>query len=110
MENKQWFFANEITGANVAPGIERKVLAYCDEVMSVQNDFEKGAVGVMHNHPHTQIVYVLSGVFEFTISGVTNIVKKGDTMMIEPNEMHGGTCIEKGSLLDIFTPKRDDFL
>ena len=28
--------------------------------MCVENTFEKGAVGALHHHPHTQITYVVS--------------------------------------------------
>jgi hypothetical protein len=33
--------------------------------------FKKGSIGAMHNHPHTQITYVVSGAFEFTVGGET---------------------------------------
>lgn len=47
----------------------RRVLAYTDALMCVENRFKTGAVGTLHNHPHTQITYVVSGRFAFTIDG-----------------------------------------
>ncbi|MDN3680986.1 cupin domain-containing protein [Vibrio tapetis subsp. quintayensis] len=91
-------------------GISRKVLAYSDNIMTVEVHFEKGAVAAMHSHPHEQLTYVLSGAFEFTIGDETKVVKAGDTMYKEPNIMHGATCIEAGILLDNFTPMRKDFV
>ena len=91
-------------------GVSRKVLAYSEELMSVEVRFEKGAVGAMHTHPHTQISYVLEGKFEATIDGETMIIAKGDTYVTPPNAPHGVTCLEAGALLDIFTPMRKDFV
>lgn len=94
----------------VAQGVSRKVLAYCDEAMCVENHFEAGAIGAMHNHPHTQITYVADGVFEFTIEDRTYTVKQGDTLLKQDGVMHGCTCLEKGILIDFFTPHREDFV
>lgn len=91
-------------------GVSRKVLAYSEELMSVEVRFEKGAVGAMHTHPHTQISYVLEGKFEATIDGETKIISKGDTYITLPDAPHGVTCLEAGALLDIFTPMRKDFV
>lgn len=91
-------------------GVSRKVLAYSEELMSVEVRFEKGAVGAMHTHPHTQISYVLEGKFEATIDGETKIISKGDTYITPPDAPHGVTCLEAGALLDIFTPMRKDFV
>ena len=72
--------------------------------------FEKGAVGAMHHHPHTQCSYVVSGAFEFTINGEKKVVRKGDTLYKLPNVEHGCVCLEEGVLLDFFTPMREDFV
>ena len=56
-------------------GVTRRVLAYTDSLMCVDNTFEKGAVGSLHSHPHTQITYVAEGVFSFTIDGETRTVR-----------------------------------
>lgn len=91
-------------------GVTRRVLAYSDVLMCVENTFEKGAVGKLHSHPHTQITYVVSGVFSFTIDGEERTVKAGDTMLKEDGVIHGCTCLEAGILLDIFNPMRADFV
>lgn len=100
----------EIALEAASEGITRKVLAHSDNMMSVEVHFEEGAVAAMHNHPHEQLTYVLSGEFEFTIGDETQVVKVGDTMYKEPNIMHGCRCLKAGVLLDTFTPTRQDFL
>ena len=88
----------------------RKVLAYNESLMLVEVHFEKGGIGTVHTHPHTQCTYVLEGSFEFTIDGEKHIVNKGDTICFQPNVPHGTLCLEKGILLDCFSPMREDFI
>ena len=78
--------------------------------MAVEVSFEEGAVGALHTHRHVQISYVLEGKFEFELDGKKTVIGKGDTYYTHPNAPHGVKCLEAGILLDIFTPRRDDFL
>ena len=105
-----WNYHVESELENCAPGVLRRILAFTDELMCVENHFEKGAVGALHQHPHTQITYVVSGVFEFEIDGVKKVVTAGDTMLKKDSIKHGCVCLEEGILLDIFTPMREDFV
>ena len=91
-------------------GVTRRVLAYGGTMMAVEVSFEKEAVGPLHHHPHEQLTYVLSGRFAFTINGETREVGAGDTLYKAPNVVHGCVCLEAGTLLDTFTPQREDFL
>jgi quercetin dioxygenase-like cupin family protein len=96
--------------SEAATGIIRRVLAYNQDLMCIENTFKEGAVGSLHNHPHTQITYVVSGEFEFEIEGEKKIVKAGDTMLKMDGVEHGCKCHKAGVLLDIFTPMREDFV
>ena len=91
-------------------GVGRRILSYGNDMMAVEVSFEVGAVGAMHTHPHVQISYVLEGKFEAEINGEKKIISKGDTYYTLPDTPHGVVCLEKGKLLDIFTPQREDFL
>ncbi|MEG3113262.1 MULTISPECIES: cupin domain-containing protein [Pantoea] len=91
-------------------GVMRRLLAHGGGMMAVEVIFEKDAVGPLHHHPHEQLTYVLSGRFAFTIGGVTQEVAAGDTLYKAPNVVHGCVCLEAGTLLDTFTPQREDFL
>lgn len=109
-KNRRWIFNSDIDGESAAPGVTRKVLAYCDEMMCVENLFEAGAIGAVHSHPHTQITYIAEGVFEFTIGDEKKVVRKGDTLLKQDGVIHGCVCLEKGVLVDFFTPMREDFV
>ena len=108
--DQPWVFYSDIEGEPVAPGVTRKVLAYCGELMCVVNEFEEGAIGAVHSHPHTQITYVAEGRFRFTIGDESREVGKGDTLCKRDGVKHGCVCLEKGALVDFFTPMREDFV
>ena len=91
-------------------GVTRQILGYDGNLMMVKVKFEKGAIGALHHHYHTQCTYVASGKFEFTIGGVKKIVSAGDALFKQPDIEHGCVCLEAGVLIDTFSPMRADFL
>ncbi|MDR0386844.1 MAG: cupin domain-containing protein [Treponema sp.] len=108
-KNQKWVFYDTVEAEKADAGVMRKVLAYCDELMCVENRFDTGAEGSVHSHPHTQITYVAEGRFRFTIGGEEKEVSKGDTLCKQNGIAHGCVCLEKGVLIDFFTPMRKDF-
>lgn len=101
---------NEMKWENPGPGITRQIMAYDGQLMMVKVNFEKGAVGTMHEHYHSQATYVASGKFELTIGGEKRILIAGDGYYVAPDELHGCVCLEAGILIDTFSPVRADFL
>ena len=91
-------------------GVSRRVLAYNEQLMIVEVNFEQGATGSVHTHPHCQNTYVRSGRFRFTIDGRPVEVGPGDTIAFPPDIPHGTLCLEAGTLLDMFAPMREDFI
>lgn len=91
-------------------GVTRRILSYDENLMSVEVAFETGAVGAEHTHPHTQCSYVLSGKFSYSVEGEAVELSPGDSIVVPSGLPHGTVCLEKGVLLDIFTPMRKDFL
>ena len=102
--------SDEIQWQDAGLGIQRQVLGYNNDLMLVKVKFEKGAIGTLHQHPHTQVSYVESGMFEASIGEEKKILKKGDGYFIPPNILHGCICLEAGVLIDVFNPHREDFL
>ena len=92
------------------PGVTRQVLSEIPEMMVVAFRFEAGAEGRLHDHPHVQSTYVRSGRFRFTIDGTAHDIGPGDSLAIPSGARHGCTCLEAGTLIDGFAPRRDDFL
>ncbi|MEL7183159.1 MAG: cupin domain-containing protein [Pseudomonadota bacterium] len=91
--------------------VTRQVLADHPDLMVVAFRFHKtGAIGALHNHPHVQSTYVSSGRFRFTLGQEEREVTAGDSFVIPSNLTHGCVCLKPGTLIDSFTPRRDDFL
>lgn len=95
---------------NLGGGVCRRVLAYSEDLMTVEVIFETGAEGAVHTHPHTQCTYVLSGRFLYTVEGEAVKMGPGDSIVVPPDLPHGTKCLEAGTLLDTFTPMRKDFV
>ena len=51
-----------------------------------------------------------SGQFEIEINGSKKILTAGDAFYVPPNVMHGAVCLEAGTLIDVFSPMREDFI
>ena len=101
---------NSIKWEQVAQGVKRKVVAWDEQLMLVRVEFEKGAVGALHEHHHSQITHVESGSFEVRIGEENKILHAGDAYIVPPNSIHGCLCLEPGVLIDAFSPKRDEFV
>lgn len=107
---ERFFMAADIAPVAAGEGVLRRVLAHNPQLMMVQIDFEAGAVGTAHTHPHTQVTYIVSGRFRFTNDGETREVGPGDSLCFAPDVPHGTICLEAGRVIDVFTPQREDFL
>ena len=103
-------FHSDVPLKDLGGGTSRRVLAYNEKLMIVEVNFAQGSEGSVHTHPHCQNTYVLSGRFRFTVDGKPVEVGPGDTLAFPPDLPHGTLCLEAGTLLDIFTPMREDFV
>jgi len=102
---------NEITLDKMDEGVTRKILSYSDKLMVVELNFEKGAEGSKHKHPHEQITYVISGKVAYKEEGKSDsIMTTGDSYYVTPNSIHGMVALEDSKVIDVFTPAREDFL
>ena len=103
-------YQKDVPAKDLGGGVTRRVLAWTEQLMIVEVNFEKGGEGSVHSHPHCQNTYVRSGRFRFTVDGEPVEVGPGDTLAFPSDVPHGTLCLEAGTLLDIFTPMREDFV
>lgn len=108
--SKNFVLENETRWDELGGGIRRQIMAYDGQLMLVKVCFEKGAIGNIHEHYHSQASYVVSGKFEVEINGEKKVLVAGDSFYIEPDAPHGAVCLEEGVLIDTFSPVRADFL
>lgn len=100
----------DIPWEQVDTGVKRKIMGYDEKLMVVKVQFDKGGIGTLHQHYHSQITHIESGIFEVEIGAEKKILTAGDAFYIPPNVLHGAVCLEAGVLIDIFSPMREDFI
>ncbi|TAM94359.1 MAG: cupin domain-containing protein [Chitinophagaceae bacterium] len=108
--NGSFFVSADAEWKTIDKGVQRKVLSYNKNLMLVHVRFEKGGIGKLHHHFHRQVSFIESGSFEVSIHDVRKVLKRGDTYIVEPEEVHGVVALEEGAIIDIFTPAREEFI
>jgi quercetin dioxygenase-like cupin family protein len=109
-ESSSFVKAAETSWDAMTPGVRRQVLGHGTDLMIVRVEFEAGAVGALHHHPHRQASYVANGRFEVSVGDARSELVAGDCFYASADVPHGVRAIEAGTLIDVFTPIRVDFL
>ncbi len=99
-----------ITSDVIAPGVTRKIMGYQSDLMLIRVEFKGKTAFPIHQHPHQQITHIIEGNFKATIDGKSEILGAGDSYVVPGNTPHGVESLESGVLIDVFSPKREDFL
>ena len=108
-ESERFVLGDVAETEDVGGGIVRQIMGHNDDLMLVRVRFAEGAIGYTHAHPLSQLAYVESGVFDFTIGDETLTLKTGDCAYVRPDVEHGATCTDPAVLRDIVTPVREDY-
>lgn len=91
-------------------GVHHLVLGYDDHILMAKAWFAKGAVGQLHKHHHSQVVFIAEGKFEVEVAGEKQVMSAGECFFVPSEAMHGAVCLEEGLLIDVFSPAREDFI
>lgn len=110
MEKTVFFKTATAEWQDLGGGVRRMKMGYDDRLMMVRVDFDAGAVGAPHLHPHSQASLIERGAFEVTIGGRTEVLRAGDGYFVPPDMEHGVRALEAGTIVDVFSPARQDFL
>ena len=70
---------------------------------------KKGAILPEHSHPHEQITQMVSGEFEMSIDGKTQILKAGSITVIPSHVVHGAKALTDCEIIDTFYPVREEY-
>jgi len=108
--SKEFIKSKDVEWETVGEGVQRQIMGYDDKIMLVHVKFKKGSIGPIHDHYHSQVTYVQDGQFEVSINGEKKVLKGGDCFYIPPHAPHGAVCLEEGTLIDVFSPIREDFM
>jgi quercetin dioxygenase-like cupin family protein len=95
---------------SVVPGIQRKTLLYGEKTLMTEFILEKGAILPRHSHPEEQTGYLVSGHMILSIGDDVQEVRPGDSWVILGNVEHHAKILETSVAIEVFSPRRDDFL
>ncbi len=106
----RFFRESDLPVKHILEGIKLKVLSG-DRAMMTIFEFGPNAVIPSHKHPHEQITYIVEGELEFTVEGKTNVLRKGDGVVIAPNHEHSAKVLQApAKAVDAWYPRREDYL
>jgi len=94
----------------IISGIRIKTLNYGANSIMVEFRLTKGAVLPEHNHIPEQAGYLVKGSIRLFIDGKSIDLKPGDSWDIESNVRHKAEILEDSVAIEIFSPRRDDYL
>ncbi len=95
-------------------GLRRQVMSTTDKMMLVRHLQVKGWKGARHQHPHEQLLYIVSGRIRLKVEqpGADDAVfdlPKGESLIVPGGLEHEAEALEDSEVLDVFTPARDDY-
>ncbi len=91
-------------------GVSLDSLAVGEKSMVSKMNYVVGNFATLHQHPHEQSGYVISGKYRMTVDGKEYVLNPGDSYAIPGNVPHAFEVLEAGEVIDVFTPVREDYL
>ncbi|MGC1516729.1 MAG: cupin domain-containing protein [Maribacter sp.] len=99
---------SDLSSKEIMPGYHGK-LVHSSTMSMAFWEVEENAEVPEHSHMNEQIMHVMEGNFEFTLDGITKIYGKGDIVVIAPHLKHSGKALTACTLLDVFSPTREEY-
>jgi quercetin dioxygenase-like cupin family protein len=94
----------------IVPGIKRRTIAAGASMYQMRAELEAGSRLPEHAHPQEQVAHVIKGRLILTVAGVPHELTAGDAVYIASGVPHSGETIEETTVIDTFSPPRDDYL
>ena len=94
----------------IAPGIKRRTIASGATMYQMRAELEAGSRLPEHKHAQEQIAHVIKGRMIMFVAGVARELTAGDAVYLASNVPHGVETIEDTTVIDTFSPPRDDYL
>lgn len=101
---------NENPWIDICPGIKRQTVVSGKTMYQMLARLEAGAKMAEHEHPQEQIVHILSGRMKLIVQGTAHELTAGDSYYLTSHVRHGVETLEETSVLDTFSPPRDEYL
>lgn len=69
-----------------------------------------GSVVPVHSHHNEQVSMVESGLLKFLLPDGEVLVGPGQVLELKPHLPHGVEVVEDSEVMDLFTPRREDWI
>jgi quercetin dioxygenase-like cupin family protein len=99
---------DQVPVREIFPGLRARLI-HTERATHSWVEVDPGASFPEHQHPHEQIVSVLSGELQLVVDGVPQVLTPGVVFVIPPNVPHSGGSKTGCRVLDAFAPVRDDY-
>lgn len=106
MEHRRW---NDEPVEQMSAGIGRQVVH--TELLTVARVYlDEGVVVPSHEHVNEQIANVMTGRMRFVVGDEEVVVEAGESLVIPPNVPHEAVALTEVLVVDVFSPRREDWI
>ena len=106
MQIYEW---DRVLKEQMSPTFARQVI-HGDTMTVARVYLSKGCSVPEHSHHNEQISMLERGALKFVIGGVDKIIRAGDVLRIPPNVPHSAEALEDSVAVDLFSPRREDWI
>jgi quercetin dioxygenase-like cupin family protein len=99
---------NDIPPRELVPGITGRYIHGASTTLGYVQ-IKAGSTLPLHHHVHEQITFIVNGELEMTISGETVLLSTGHVHVIPSNTPHAAIAKVDCTLIDVFSPSRDEY-
>jgi quercetin dioxygenase-like cupin family protein len=100
---------NSIPAEQLNPQVTRRAI-HTQNLTIARLHLLKGSVVPEHQHVHEQVATVERGALQFFIEGREIVLRDGQSLAIPSNVPHKVIALEDTTVVDVFSPHRDDWL
>lgn len=95
---------------DIVPGIRRRTIATGATMYQMRAELAAGSRLPEHFHVQEQIAHVIQGRMIMIVDGARHELSAGDAIYLASNVPHGVETIEDTTVIDTFSPPRDEYL
>ena len=95
---------------DIAPGIKRRTITTGHTMYQMRAELAAGSRLPEHAHSQEQIAHVIKGRMKLIVAGKPHELAAGEAFYIASNVPHGAETIEDTTVIDTFSPPREDLL
>lgn len=106
MELFNW---DSIEMEQLGPLVARQVI-HTENMTAAKIYLKKGAKVPEHKHYNEQLTILEKGRITFTVEGVPAELTPGSALRTPPHKLHYVEALEDSVALDLFSPKREDWI